>query len=248
MITLRFHASVAKDPDHPEWNEDYFASDGESPTKKCALSDGASVSFSPQTWARRLVHNYLENTTVDRKWLLSAQAALDAQYGRSTFDLLDDIGVSEQGSFASLLGLSSDDEERTLLVTAIGDSVLAILDPTAEAVLQTFPYTTSAQFQESPLLVPSLPRHNSSVFSDEVAHQFTLIKRAEELSGCTLVLMTDAIGAWFLKSVEEQDGNWKRLLGMRTPDALHQFVTLEREAHRLRIDDTTLVVLDYAIS
>jgi len=60
--------------------------------------------------------------------------------------------------------------------------------------------------------------------------------------------MTDAIGAWFLKSVEEQDGNWKRLLGMRTPDALHQFVTLEREAHRLRIDDTTLVVLDYAIS
>lgn len=248
MITLRFHSSVAKDPDHPEWNEDYFASDGESTMTKCALSDGASVSFSPQTWARRLVRSYLENNTVDRAWLLAAQAALDAQYDRSKFDLLDDIGVSEQGSFASLLGLSHNNEERTLSVTAIGDSVIAILDRTSEVVLQTFPYTQSAQFQDSPLLVPSLSRHNPSVFSDEIAPQYTLIKRADELSGCTLVLMTDAIGAWFLKSVEEQDDNWKRLLGIKSPDALHQLVISERESHRLRLDDTTLVVLDYAIS
>lgn len=248
MITLRFHSSVAKDPDHPEWNEDYFASDGGSPIEKCALSDGASVSFSPQTWARRLVRSYLDNTTVDRSWLLTAQAALDAQYDRSKFDLLDEIGVSEQGSFASLLGLSSDNENRTLSITAIGDSVIAILDRTSEVVLRTFPYTQSAQFQDSPLLVPSLSRHNSSVFSDEVAHQFTLTKRADELSGCTLILMTDAIGAWFLKSVEERDDNWKRLLGINTPDALQQFVILERESHRLRLDDTTMAVLDYAIS
>ena len=248
MIKLRFNSSVAKDPDHPEWNEDYFATDGESPMGKCALSDGASVSFSPQTWARRLVRSYLENPTVDSAWLIAAQVALDEQYDRSKFDLLDDIGVSEQGSFASLLGLSDNSEDRTLSVTAIGDSVLAILDSACATVLQSFPYTQSAQFQGSPLLVPSLIRHNPSVFSDDHAHQFTLTKCADEISGCTLVLMTDAIGAWFLKSVEEHDDNWKRLFDISTPDAFRQFVIAEREFHRLRLDDTTLVVLDYAIS
>lgn len=248
MITLRFHTSVAKDPDHPEWNEDFFALDGEAPLTRCALSDGASVSFSPQTWARRLVRSYLDNNKVDRNWLISAQAALDAQYDRSKFDLLDDIGVSEQGSFASLLALSCDSEERTLTVTAIGDSVLAILDPACDSVRQTFPYTTSAQFQESPLLVPSLPRHISSVFNEEHPPQLTLTKGTDELAGCTLLLMTDAIGAWFLKAVEEGDGHWKRLLSLGTPDAFLQFVTAERASHSLRVDDTTLVVLDYAIS
>jgi len=248
MISLRFYGTIANDPDHPEWNEDYFECDDESSIRKCALSDGASVSFSPRTWARLLVESYLANGAVNSGWLVDAQARLDAQYDRATFDLLDEIGAFEQGSYASLIGLSVDGDNRTLSITGIGDSILAIVNHASLVCIASFPYTQSSQFHASPLLLPSLAKHNSTVFSNETAPSFTLAKNLDDLRDCVILLMTDAIGAWFMRSIEDADERWKELLDIESKEEFKTLVVGERETHRLRVDDTTLVVLDHAIS
>ncbi len=96
--------------------------------------------------------------------------------------------------------------------------------------------------------MPSLARHNSSVFNDETPLSFSLTKDTADLRDCALVLMSDAVGAWFMKSIEDVDDKWKQLLTINDTDTFRALVQGEREAHHMRVDDSTFVDLRYAIS
>ena len=64
---------------------------------------------------------------------------------------------------------------------------------------------------------------------------------AADLDTPVILLMTDALGGWFLKSKDRAAG--AILLGLCTAEAFRDFITRERTEGRLRRDDTTLLVL-----
>jgi hypothetical protein len=57
--------------------------------------------------------------------------------------------------------------------------------------------------------------------------------------------MTDALGEWTLKQFELNRSDWKDLLRIKKNCDLKQIVERERRKENLRVDDTTLIVIEF---
>jgi hypothetical protein len=56
------------------------------------------------------------------------------------------------------------------------------------------------------------------------------------------VCVTDALGEWLLRQTKSGGDGLARLLAMSTEEELADLVVRERQAGRMRIDDSTLIV------
>ena len=56
--------------------------------------------------------------------------------------------------------------------------------------------------------------------------------------------MTDAIAEWFLRRVKEDPCAGEVLLGISDISDLETLVVQERDAGRMRVDDSTLLILE----
>ncbi|UTP23372.1 hypothetical protein NMB33_06370 [Burkholderia sp. FXe9] len=57
--------------------------------------------------------------------------------------------------------------------------------------------------------------------------------------------MTDALGEWALRSLRDKDSGIVDLLSLQSEEQLAELVLRERAAKRMRIDDSTLLVLSF---
>lgn len=236
-MDILFQGSVAKYFDCQEDNEDAF-----NVTASCdriVVCDGASESYDGKNWARLLTEKF-SHVPPSEEALNACIEAFVALHDPASMSW-SKAAAYDRGSFATALIAQDDPASLTVTVQCIGDSFAVLSDGTQ--LLRQLPYEHSAAFEGKPTLLSTQPHHNTHLYpSGEFA--FPVEHWSYEASRPLFLLcMTDALGAWLLKSTEE--GNalaLERLLAVRTEAALGELVELERAEGHMRRDDSTLVI------
>lgn len=208
--------------------------------RACAVSDGASVSFDSGPWAEILAQGFVDGASFTTAWLKNAASAYEAGYDRESLDWMQQ-GALDRGSFASLLGVLPASMAGSIEVLAVGDSMLAILD--AGELQQTLPYTRPEEFDASPQLLSTSAAENEPLFRGAEAIQTEVIDLHPYVAPC-LLLVTDALGHWLLSHPERAH----ELTSKLSEQEFEEFIVTERQAGRLRRDDTTLLIMDRDVS
>jgi hypothetical protein len=212
-----------------EW-EDGFACNN--PAGRFAVGDGASESIYAGEWARLLCEAFVADAaSADGigPWLGAAQK----QWRRLVRDAPAPWHVAEKledGAFATFLGLVVEPEGRWRAVAA-GDTGLFLVR--GDTLRKAFPVKTAAAFGTRPDLIGSLFKGRMRAAAAK--------GRLEP--GDRLLLMTDALAAWFLAEYEAGGTPWRDLDGL-TAEGFAGWVDERRASRKLKNDDVTLLLID----
>lgn len=235
-----FIGTCAKELDRPEANEDAYAFSADQ--QRLALSDGASESYDSRSWAQLLTGKLADDPHFDQEWIESAISTYQSRHDFGAMSWSQQLAF-ERGCFATLLGVEHDATNRRLTLLGIGDSVAVLL--VGAEIVRAWPLDHPDRFKERPTLLSTLRPYNR--FTQ--AHDFELLARAEwdlaEFPEPTLLCMTDALGEWALRIAGNEPEKLAELLAIRTEEQLTALVISEREARRMRVDDSTLAILKF---
>jgi hypothetical protein len=235
-----FAGQIPKDPAYPEATEDVLVV--EPTVGLLALSDGASESFDSKTWARLLAAKYTIQPEISTDWLSDA-----ANEYASSFDLSalswSKQAAFDRGSFATLLGVQFLAGQNEIKVFAIGDTLAVFCDGTQ--LIDTFPYSQSEQFREHPELFSTNSALNYCFEEPDFAARHCRIWSTDYRREPVLLCMTDALAEWALRLSELGDPAWERLIAINELYDLEALVSQERQAKKMRVDDTTLIRLSF---
>jgi hypothetical protein len=204
-----------------------------------ALSDGASVSFDSGPWAQLLADRFVQNPDITCDWVQSAALEVRTRYNRDAMPWMQQAAY-DQGSFATLLGLELTQDASAARVFAVGDSLLAFVD--GVELVRTIPLIHPDDFDRSPSLISTNPAENIYLDADALANASTQIHLASH-EHPFLLLMSDALGRWLLEGPQDRAST---LLTIGSENEFVDFVKCEREAGRLKRDDTTMIVIGVA--
>jgi hypothetical protein len=200
-----------------------------------ALSDGATISYDSALWAQIVCRRYVEEPQLTRAWLDACIAEFNGHHDRESMPWNKEAAF-DRGSFASLIGVRVAGD--ALNVDAVGDSLAVLFDGVIR--VDSFPYRVSEQFDQAPMLLSTDPAKNPFFDGDNLASEHACHWRLEALEAPRLLCVTDALGQWLLSS---DNNTTEQFLALDSDDAFSAFVTREREAGRLKRDDTTLLAL-----
>jgi hypothetical protein len=237
-MRLLFQGSCRKGPS--DVNEDRWAFSGLHGT--LALCDGASESYDSSVWAQILSDKFVLDPTVTPEWLSDAVAEYVSRHD------LDAMSWSKQasykrGTFSTLLGVRHDAASGAVEVLAVGDSLAVFADGCA--IVSSWPYSEPERFREHPTLLATLAEHNR--FVSEVASFATRVARFDlgTSEKPRLVCVTDALGEWLLRQSQYGRDGLAPLLAISSQEELEELIVRERQAGRIKIDDSTLIVASF---
>lgn len=209
----------------------------------CAVADGATESSFSNVWARLLAAEF-----VDCEGNLEA---MEAEMPRLRALWREHVSSKplpwyaeqklEQGAFSTVLGVSIEqaDEGNSARwhAFAVGDSCL--FHAKADGQVVSFPAERSEELRAWPYLVPSRQ------LDEEPLHSIGRSRRGILEPGDRLILVTDAVAGWILKSLEE-GGSPLELLNhaTQTMPAFLAWVEGLRDAGGIKNDDCTLLWLE----
>jgi hypothetical protein len=172
-----------------------------------AVADGATETSFSGVWAKQLVRAYSAGELVD--WEDASQlSALQKKWWsivrRKSLPWYAEEKL-EKGTFAALLGLTLHSDSPmasrgTWRALAVGDSCLFHLR--GGSLLCAFPIQASSSFSNSPALLST--NMNQGVQPPAITEAHGTWEM-----GDSFYLMTDAIAAWFLREVEQQNSPWE---------------------------------------
>ncbi|MDA1323325.1 MAG: hypothetical protein O3C34_01145 [Proteobacteria bacterium] len=148
----------------------------------------------------------------------------------------------DRGSFATLLGVSFTPESNEVQLLAIGDTVGLLLD--GPRLVASFPYTDPEDFGRRPTLLSTRRDLNSFLDRPDHASASSTIWQLDHLAQPRIVCMTDAIAEWFLRLAQADPCSGDILLGISDIAHLEALVAHEREAGRMKVDDSTMLILE----
>ena len=239
--------------------EDYFKEsehNKDDEDKFYCLCDGASESYDSYIWAKIIANKYLEGKYSNKKDFKAdnmssfMKSCIEEYKDEVEFDSLSWSHQSAflRGSFSTLLGVSIIGVK--LLIFAVGDSIVFKFNRKKNnkyGDIISFPYKKSDDFQTKPTLLSSIINHNHFLDKSDYIKKHT--KEWIINSTDILFLMTDAISEWLLKEKKERIDKLMSLFNVNDPDVrkveFKKFVSEERMSKKLRIDDTTVVKLEF---
>ena len=142
----------------------------------------------------------------------------------------------DRGSFATLTTVAVDQDSTAILIKAIGDTNVFVIDE--DRLVMSFPYQHTNQFSDSPNLVSSKIRLHTC---DSIQFK-TCTVNYSKLREPLVCVATDALAQWIL---DQGSNPGATLRNIATFDAASfgQLILSERAARRMKTDDTTLVVM-----
>jgi len=242
-MKLLFRGSCPKDPFGSDINEDRWAFDEFKGA--LALCDGASESFDSSVWAQILADKFVFDPAVTPEWVSNGLTDYISRHTYATMSWSQQASY-ERGSFSTLLGLQHIPDNKTVEVLAVGDTLAVLID--GDKVVSSWPYSDPDHFKNRPTLFATLPDHNAfvseSMFWSKHGQHFELSK----LTSPRLICVTDALGEWLLRQYQTNGDGLSRLLMLTTEEELVALVIDERSAGRMRVDDSTLIVVAFDIT
>lgn len=227
--------------DDARWPTD--CKDYEETCVRIAVADGATESLFAGRWAQQLV-DAVGDGCLSPQGLSGGVSRLRAKWREwlagQTFPWYAEE-KARQGAFAALLALEVTAEdvrgaaEPSWCAAAVGDSCLFHIR--GDEVLERFPITNVADFDNRPILLASLGAHD-----DQVSHVH--LRHGTCKTGDAFYLMTDALACWFLKHIDA-GGSPKNVQGdfgfPDEPEPFRAWVESLRESASIRNDDCTLI-------
>lgn len=221
--------------------EDAVAADD---TALCyAVADGATEAFDAGRWARLLAEDWVGSpsppTSADgfRAWAAAQGERLHAGWSELSLPWYAEE-KRRAGSFAAFVGVKFGGQGAALRwrAAALGDS--CFVQTRGGSVVEALPLGKSADFNSSPILLPSAeaPR--------EAALAHAVFREGEAAPDDVFFLMSDALAAWFFGSCGrrgESLAEFDSLLASSENERLSEFVARERSAGRLKDDDVAAV-------
>ena len=238
-FSRRFFGSIPKHSGDVGSNEDAF--DWSPEGLALALSDGASESFDSRLWARILVRRFVENRDRSSASIDAAIKEFVRHHDPKSMSWSQHAAF-ERGSFATLLGLEVASDLKEAQVFAIGDTVALLLD--GDRLVASFPYRSADEFQQRPTLLSSRRRHNSFLEEFDFLKASTITWRLDACTTPRIVCMTDAMGEWFLHLAVGDPSIGDLLLAFSEHAHLERVVRHERKAGRMRVDDSTVLIVE----
>ena len=226
-------------------------------TYRFAVADGATESSFAERWAQGLVKQFIDSPPDHMRnpkipleeWLKPLQKEWHASI---PWDRLPWYAEEKArgGAFSAFLGVEiTPAPSRFRFIDifkrrkgtrwhafSVGDCCFCHIRE--DALLKSFPFEKSEQFNSRPLLICSNPSRNGPVWKN--------IQQAEGecKSDDVFILMSDALAAWFLKQHEANAKPWTKLLTLNTQQEFAQLVEQLRAAG-MRNDDTTLMICEW---
>ncbi|MDR0408324.1 MAG: hypothetical protein LBH45_05380 [Campylobacteraceae bacterium] len=239
-MELLFNGSVSKDYACPHENEDWFNINFIEHDMRIALSDGATISYNSKKWAKILVDYFIKTGNffaADIKKIVNIYYEKGLDFNGMT--LMQKRGLSF-GSYATFLGVEYNFSDNCIHVLGIGDSIAVLLNK--EDFIEAFPYTSSIQFRKNPQMLSTDIRSDFFFIYSKNYSKFCKIWDLNPIKCPMLLCMTDALGEWALKEME--NGNslvWKELLSISNMREFKNFIQTKRDSNMIKIDDTTLI-------
>jgi hypothetical protein len=218
-----------------EWEDAFCFDPGQG---RFCVADGASESSFSAAWARLLAEGFVarppDGSTL-RDWL----RPLQVEWARGTKGRALPWYAEEKarsGAFSSILGFCLEPDEGVWRALAVGDSCLFSVRENHLAA--SFPLSRSSEFHSRPMLLSSADRANAGIAS--------AVRETEGLArpGDLMLLMTDALAAWFLAEAELRRRPWALLERIATQEEFETFVDLMRAGRSMRNDDVTLLKIE----
>ncbi len=225
-------------------------------TARLAIADGATESSFSEIWAQLLVQQFASHPPnifsgsdekALREWIQPLQKKWHAQV---PWDRLPWYAEEKAriGAFSTLLALEITPAPTGFKLwdlfrfrkgvrwraLALGDS--CVFQIRGGHVEVAFPFTRSDEFNSRPFLLGSNPSRNESAWKSLRAVD------GDCRPGDVFLLVTDALGQWFLREQEAGRKPWEPLLALKSPEEFNEFVACERKKTTMRNDDTTLLV------
>lgn len=213
-----------------------------------AVSDGATMAFNSSIWSKILVRNFVKYPDIRLDELIYKAKRVFDRYHRLFYfnnkvipwNVLD---VYEKGSFASLLGIRFLDD-LALDITIVGDSIMVIIDPDG---MMSIPFNSVSQFPYNPILLSSNLPSNYFLLEEEFLKNSTKTIKIKHPDDTLIYCMTDALAIWFLSDPERAKSKFSELLNKDNTEEqrifFEDFVLTERETKRIKLDDTTLLIV-----
>jgi hypothetical protein len=226
--------------------------------ERYVIADGASTAYLSGIWAKTLVEGFglydgkitdsnffdlFQIIILDDKWdhwlIEYMQKREDDGKPLSWYDEM----ALQTGAASTLLEISFPLEENKLKdkfsALAIGDSCLFQIRD--DKLIKTFPLNSSADFDNSPLLISSDPKRNVNIH-EKIAY----LENQNVITGDLIFLMTDALASWFFKEHEKEGKPWE-IIGKMVVDksSFTDWIEPLRENNMIRNDDVTLMILKF---
>jgi len=211
-----------------------------------AVADGATEAFDAGNWARRLARSWAQLDgclTADEFW---SWLESEGQLHTNSWNGADLSWYAEEkarsGSFAAFVGVELDYAPTSISwrAVALGDSCL--FQSREGVVIKSLPVLDSAGFGSAPVLAPTNTLVQSSARTEIVVDSGVL------QAGDALLLLSDAVAAWYLSLVEERNDEkrsvFERLLERDSDHALAEFFAGERNSARIKDDDVAIVKIE----
>jgi hypothetical protein len=222
-----------------------------------AVADGASESLLAGRWARRLVRVFgtAKNATHTKRGVVETyrEAArgwdeevsiyiANREERGSPIQWYEEPGLAK-GAHATIVAAefrdSRSDQPPMWRAVGVGDS--CIFQVRDESLYASFPIEDSAAFSYQPPLLASRGAE------DAVLRRHIHLKANDWERGDSFYIATDALAAWFLRTLEIGGRPWEPLRDLGTRDAelsFKEWVDQQRDFDEMHDDDTTLVRID----
>lgn len=235
-----FAGTCPKDLQEPGSNEDQFcfSDDG----LRFAVCDGASESYNSQLWAKIICRKFATDPKFGPEWLSGALAEYISAHDFSSMSWSQQSAY-ERGSFSTLLGIDFDPIHRAVDVLAIGDCLALLVDE--DRFIEAWPITDPERFKDHPTLLATLAQHNGFIAESGFCKKTVKTIQLSGFVNPRLYCMTDALGEWALRHALASTDGLGKLFSLTTEQELCKLVVEERAAKRLRVDDSTLIILSF---
>lgn len=235
-----FAGTCSKDLQEPGSNEDQFCFSDDS--LRFALCDGASESYSSQLWAKIICRKFAADPKFGPEWLSNALGEYISAHDFPAMSWSQQSAY-ERGSFSTLLGIDFDPIHRSVDVLAVGDCLALLVD--GDRFVEAWPITDPERFKDHPTLLATLSQHNGFIAETGFYERSVKTIHLSGYANPRLYCMTDALGEWALRHALASTGGLGRLSSLATELELCELVVEERSAKRMRVDDSTLIILSF---
>ena len=235
-----FAGTCPKDIQEPGRNEDdfCFSEDG----LRLGLCDGASESYNSQLWTKIICRKFAADPKFGPEWLADALGGYIAAHDFPNMSWSQQAAY-ERGSFSTLLGIDFDPVHRAVDVLAIGDCLALLVDE--GRFIEAWPITDPERFKDHPTLLATLAQYNGFISETGFCEKTVKTIHLNDYVNPRLYCMTDALGEWALRHALASTEGLERLSSLTTEQDLCELVAEERSAKRMRVDDSTLIILSF---
>ena len=225
-------ATVPKDLQYPESNEDAYAWDEN--TQRAAVFDGATESFAAERWVALVRTQWLSGHP---RWLQRAREEYDRDIEGLNLSWAQ-LEAAERGSYTTLVSVES--TSIGMKITTVGDSCIFLLE--GAEIIACAPYVSQGEFFASPQALSTRAQDKSAdpgAATEMVGDEYLISSGL--LVGRQLLLATDALSQWLMVSKPQE--RLERFLAALAEGNLGALVASERGSRQLKTDDTTALLL-----